>query len=421
MATWAERQKVPAKGQIDYAPDDTGLKLRVFASGRRCWYIRGRIKCAEGEGVPRFIVLGEVPGMSREKADAEAAKARDLLRDGIDPSVERERQLRAADAGRKTFIEVADEWTAESKGDWRPATIAARKAVFYGPRLACIRERRIGEITTRDLKDLKRTVARNSHQGTLGPVRSVFRYAVNRGYISKSPFDGEKDLKIEKAEGNAAPLVALHENRAPDFSELAATFEAFDAAEQRMPTSPWWNIWRVCLLTGARASAVIGMRWSELNLEGDEPAWALPATRSKIKRDSVIPLSKDCAALLRSLPRAGELVWPGRDGKSERRYPPAEPQMVSAILASRGHAPGWWPGRARDSVASWLEFQSDATERAMALLLNHKPPADNTRRQHYAKIGAEHQARVLIERWAAAVRDARAGKKARVVPMRKRA
>jgi integrase len=420
MATWAERQKTPAKGQADYAPDDTGLKLRVYASGRRCWYVRGRIKRADGEGEPRFVVLGEVPGMSREQADAEAAKARDLMRRGVDPSAEREATLRKAQASSKTFGQVAEEWTAESIEGWRPSTIATRKAVFGGPRLAAIRERRIAGITTADLKAIKRGIAVNSQQAALGPVRSVFRFAVKQGYISKSPFDGENDLKIEKAEGDAAPLVEFHEGRAPDFSELAATLDALDAAETQLPLSPWWNIWRVCILTGQRPSAVIGMRWSELALEVDAPAWMLPATRSKIKRDATIPLSKDCTALLRGLPRQGELVWPGRDGKSERAYPPAEPQMVSVLLANRGFAKGWWPGRARDSVASWLEFQSDATERAMALLLNHKPPAENTRRKHYAKIGAEHQARTLIERWAQAVRDARADlKRERVVPLRK--
>src|SRR6266853_510063 len=114
MATWAERQKTPAKGQADYALDDTGLRLRVYASGRRCWYIRGRVKRADGEGNPRFVVLGEVPGMSRDQADAEAAKARDMLRRGLDPGEERDATLRAADASRKTFGEVVAEWTAHS-------------------------------------------------------------------------------------------------------------------------------------------------------------------------------------------------------------------------------------------------------------------------------------------------------------------
>ena len=191
--------------------------------------------------------------------------------------------------------------------------------------------------------------------------------------------------------------------------------DAIDAAEKLWPLSPWWNIWRVCILTGQRPSAVIGLRRNELKLTGDAPVWTLPAERSKIKRESKIPLSKDCAAILADIPNRGALVWPGRGGNKPLSYPQMEPQVITMALAERGFSKGWTAGRARDSVASWLEFQSDATERAMALLLGHKPPMDNVRRKHYSKVGAEHQARVLIERWAAAVRDARAGKRAKVV------
>lgn len=421
MTTWAERQKKPAKGHKDYTPDETGLKLRVFSSGTRYWYIRGRIKRASGEGEPRYVILGSPPVMTREQASAEAANVRMQLRQGIDPNAARDAKLRAADAARKTFKDVAEEWSQEriGVGKWSDATIAARRNVFNGPRLAPLRDRPIGAITTREIEAVAAEVHRNSKQATLGPVRSVFRYALERGYVAKSPFT--REIEITKAQGDAAPLIEFHEGRAPDFSELVATLDSIDAAERRMPLSPWWAIWRVCMLTGQRPSAVIGMRRSELKLEGDAPTWSLPAARSKIKRDSVIPLSKDCAAILREIPRGkdSDLVWPGRDGKNERRYPPVEPQLVSALLAERGFPRGWWPGRARDSVASWLEFQNDATERALALLLGHHQPKDNTRRRHYARISAEHQARVLIERWAAAVRDARSGKKQRVVALRR--
>jgi integrase len=415
MATWADRQKTPARGQADYAPDASGLKLRVFAGGRRVWYIRGRVKRANGEGEPRFIVLGEAPGMTREQADAEAAKARDMLRRGVDPVAERDAALHAAEASRKTFGEVADEWTGAKKSEWRPATVQVRRHLFKGPRLAPIRDVPIGRITSPDIKAMAKGIKPNSQQSTLGPVRSVFLYAVAQGYIARSPFN----VEIKTAEGDAAPLVEFQEGRAPDFAELVATLDAIDAAEKLWPLSPWWNIWRVCILTGQRPSAVIGMHWSELKLSGDAPVWTLPAGRSKIKREAKIPLSKDCAAILRDIPNRGALVWPGRGGNKPLSYPVMEPQVITMALAERGFSKGWWAGRARDSVASWLEFQSDATERAMALLLGHKPPADNTRRKHYAQVGAEHQARVLIERWAAAVRDARAGKVARVVPMRK--
>jgi integrase len=418
MATWADRQRAPDSGQKDYAPDGSGLKLRVFASGRRVWFVRGRVRRATGMGASRFVQLGEYPGVTREQAEATAAQARDLLRRGIDPNEQRDANRRTAAIESKTFGEVADEWMADRKSQWRATTIAARRVLFNGEKLQAWRDRPIASITRQELKRHAESIKPNTQQSQLGPLRSVFKFAVEQDYIQRSTFT-DSGVRVARAEGNAAPLVEFHEGRAPDFTELVAVLDAIDTCEKSMPLSPWWSIWRACILTGQRPSAVIGLRWTELSLDGESPTWHLPAERSKIKRESAIPLSKDCAAILRAIPRhESALVWPGRDGRKPLKYPEGESKMVSGNLAARGFPEGWRPGRARDSVASWLEFQSDATERAMALLLGHKPPSDNVRRQHYARIGAGHQARTLIERWAQAVRDARAGTRKKVESIR---
>ncbi|HKQ23158.1 MAG TPA: integrase arm-type DNA-binding domain-containing protein [Burkholderiales bacterium] len=431
MATWAERAKAPAKGektakgnpvlQKDYAAGNSGLKLRVFASGKRIWFIRGRVRRAENAesaGAQRLVVLGEAPGMTREQAEVAAANTRDLLRRGIDPLEQRDANRRAAAIDSKTFGEVATEWMADRKSQWRGTTIEARRILFNAEKLKAWHDRPIASITRQELKRHAESIKPNSQQSQLGPLRSVFKYATEQGYIPRSTFT-DAGVRVARSEGNAAPLVEFHEGRAPDFSELVAVLDAIDTCERSMPLSPWWNIWRAIILTGQRPSAVIGLRWSELALNGDSPLWKLPAERSKIKRESDVPLSQECAAILRSIPRGdSELVWPGRDGKKPLKYPEGETKMLNGMLTARGFARGWKPGRARDSVASWLEFQTDATERAMALLLGHKPPADNVRRQHYARISAGHQARVLIERWASAVRDARAGTRKKVASIR---
>src|SRR5258706_9507 len=132
MATWADKQRAPKEGeknekgnpllQKDYAPDGSGLKLRVFASGRRVWFIRGRVRRDGGEGASRFVQLGEYPGMTREDAEAAAAQARDLLRKGIDPNEQRDATMRATQASTRTFGEVVQEWTEDSKAEWRANT-----------------------------------------------------------------------------------------------------------------------------------------------------------------------------------------------------------------------------------------------------------------------------------------------------------
>jgi integrase len=200
-------------------------------------------------------------------------------------------------------------------------------------------------------------------------------------------------------DGNPAPLIVFEEESEPDFSELKAFLACLDALQAAHPLSPWPNLYRLGLLTGARYSEVVGLPWAELDL--DKTIWTLPAQRSKVKVECTRPLSAAAMAVLRSIPRKGELVFPGKINGHSLTKTGREPETLSTMLASHGHKTGFWYGRLRDTVASWLEFQPDGTERALAAILNHRPPRDNTRRRHYTQISGFQQARVLLERWAA--------------------
>jgi integrase len=61
------------------------------------------------------------------------------------------------------------------------------------------------------------------------------------------------------------------------------------------------------ILTGARSAEVCELPWTELNL--DKGIWILPAERSKTGRKHIAPLSRQAIALLRSIPRRGNLVF----------------------------------------------------------------------------------------------------------------
>ena len=86
--TWVAKLKIPAKGQTDHDAKHPGLKVRVFSSGRRVWFIRGRVRGADTSA--KFIMLGEHPAMNEAAAEHAAANARHLLRQGIDPNQERQ-------------------------------------------------------------------------------------------------------------------------------------------------------------------------------------------------------------------------------------------------------------------------------------------------------------------------------------------
>ena len=63
---------------------------------------------------------------------------------------------------------------------------------------------------------------------------------------------------------------------------------------------PFGALIQLLLLTGARKSEVAGMRWAEIDGEGN---WTLPAARHKLKTDLTRPLSKAARELIARLPK----------------------------------------------------------------------------------------------------------------------
>jgi integrase len=75
----------------------------------------------------------------------------------------------------------------------------------------------------------------------------------------------------------------------------------------------------LCILTAARSGEILGMRWTEVDLDGK--LWTVPADRMKAGREHRVPLSARAIAILKKLNevRQGEFVFPGQ--KPSSRYP----------------------------------------------------------------------------------------------------
>ena len=407
------RLKAPTKGFTDHKTSFPGLQLRHYSSGTKTWFIRARQRGAKGS--PPWIGLGEFPATKFEEAQLECAKARASLRRGVDPRAEEEAKRAEREADEMTFGKASEEWIAvglkRKNKPWRKTTAEKVGYVLLGGRLKSWRDRPIADIKNEDIETMLDDLHQNTQQTFLAPIRGLFKWAVQRGCVEKSPV---AEITAPMPEGNAAPLIVFEEEGEPDLSELKAFLACLDALQQAHPLSPWPNLYRLGLLTGARYSEVVGLPWAELDL--DRATWALPARRSKVKLECERPLSAAAVELLRSIPRKGDFVFPGKLAGRTLTKTGREPALLKTMLASHGFKAGFWYGRLRDSVASWLEFQNDAPERVMAVILNHKPPRDNTRRKHYALISGRAQARVLLERWAGLVQRVQDGAADNIIP-----
>lgn len=85
----------------------------------------------------------------------------------------------------------------------------------------------------------------------------------------------------------------------PAFMELLALCEGVAAVATRF-----------AILTAARSGEVRGARWAEIDLQ--ERLWTVPAVRMKAGKEHRVPLSTAAVTLLDSMPRNGEVIFPGR-------------------------------------------------------------------------------------------------------------
>ena len=127
MALITQRLKavsVNSKFKPGYHSDGGGLYLQVQKSGAKSW-----IFCYMHAGKSREMGLGRVADVSLKEAREKASKARNQLREGVDPIIARDALRRAqevAEARGITFDQCAEQYIAAHKTGWRNAKHAGQ-------------------------------------------------------------------------------------------------------------------------------------------------------------------------------------------------------------------------------------------------------------------------------------------------------
>jgi integrase len=98
------------------------------------------------------------------------------------------------------------------------------------------------------------------------------------------------------------------------------------------------------VLTFARTTELRAARWPEFeNLDGKEPVWRIPAERTKMKRDHLVPLAPQAVAVLREL----------------RERPDSDTSLFLFSSASLGKCNPCSPGFQAAAVDQALRRESD--------------------------------------------------------------
>lgn len=279
--------------------DGRGLSLLIKTTGGKLWrfnYYKPFVKTRTE------ISLGTYPEISLAQAREERERCRALLAKNIDPQDDKAQTLRNELEKRKnTFAKVAEKWRmmGETKvknreiqrktlqKNWRIIEIYLFPTLEncpiseVTPKLAI---QAIEEAKARDVSDTLRRAIRL--------LNEIMNFAVNADLIEFN--------KCTNIGANFSTAKTVHNPTIPP-KELPAFLTAL-RDHNLSPRTKLLIKWQ--LLTMTRPSEAAHAQWNEIDFEAK--TWTIPATKMKMGRPHIIPLSTQAIAILRKMQR---ITW----------------------------------------------------------------------------------------------------------------
>ncbi|MCY1285263.1 Prophage integrase IntS [compost metagenome] len=283
--------------------DGLGLSLYVAPSGVKSWHFR-----FTWLGKQARISLGTYPDVGLKEARTKRDEAREQVASGIDPrEARKEKKSELLDASSRTFRKIYEEWREFRRGKLSEGTLKGIRIAMDNDVLPKLGDRQIASITRNEVITLIRKIeARNSITSAVKTrqwMGQVFRYAIATGVLEINPC-AEMHAVTKKIDNHRhRPFV--------DFSEIPKIIKEIGSSGtgHMYQTATLLMIYTAC-----RPGEVRYAEWSEIDL--DAAVWTIPAVRMKMRRDHVIPLSRQAVELLKSmLPISGRFryVFPNRN------------------------------------------------------------------------------------------------------------
>lgn len=290
-------------------PDGHGLVLMIQPSGAKWWRYRYRVN-----GTAKMLSLGVYPDVTLKEARNQQARFKELLAQGVDPSLHRQEQKQLeAIAATNSFESVArlwwTQWSAARNQRHASYTIRRLEADIF----PIIGRKPVTELTAPMLlmaiKKIESRGALDIAKRALTKCGQIMRYAVAHGLAERNPAADIKpsDVLTPTKKTNYARL---------DQKELPELLQKIDTYDGQPLTR---FALQLMALTFVRTSELIGGRWEEIDL--NKKQWRIPAERMKMKTPHIVPLSEQAIAILEKIKNLAAdeiLLFPNekRNGKS---------------------------------------------------------------------------------------------------------
>jgi integrase len=284
---------LPAKKlRLDYHDThSTRLLLRVSYTGTKTFCFYRWVKCA---AKPERITLGRFPAMTVEQARNKAAQLNASVENGENPNTPLKPQKREPFL-LELFEDFLNHKCNKDRGHLSPKTKREYQK-FFTNYLESWHQRKLSKITNDEISELHLKLGKDkptTANRVIALVSSLYNFGITK-----------RSYRISNPALNIMHYPEIIRNRFLQSDELPLFFQALD----NEPNTDMRDYFLVALLTGARKSNILAMRWDEIHLSRGE--WRIIAKGNK---PQTVTLSPEVVNILieRQQMSNSEWVFPG--------------------------------------------------------------------------------------------------------------
>lgn len=314
------------KNHFLWDTDLKGFGAKITPAGSISYVIQFRMGGREAS-TRRYTIGAHGSPWTPSTARAEAERLLILVAQGVDPvDAEKQRRREAVDLA---FDNYADFFARSCKGEGWSRLVERVVRLYLKP---ILRKKPLPTIKRADIVSVLDQMPDEqvaNRRNVFAVMRRLFRWAVSRGDIERSPMEGME----------TPPPVKPRERWLSD-EELKLIWDRTDECHRC-----FGPIVRLLITTGQRREEVSGMRWEEV--DRDERLWTLPGARAKNGEPNRIPLIQlsivelDRQAFGRKWPKKGR-VFTTSSGARYTGYAKGKLKLDRQIAELRGEAlPPW--------------------------------------------------------------------------------